>query len=267
MNDENLKQQVLGTSGQQQPFKTVQELEQAYINAEKIISQLVQKLSELEKAASKAPASLLSKSQDSPQAENNTYLESQKKIIMKYLPYSKNQNAKNLQEFVAGLPQQLAMQLGTELKELKGDYDARKAKFQQQQDEEKKTELLKAIEAFEADNQEVIEKPGRKLALDFYKSFGMFDPENASAVLDLTDKIIAAYTEQQALNTEIQSENDLAKAKLTSSAAGRNSTLPDSKHVYTRAEINEMLKTPAGREKFLKVEKIIFDQMAKGLIK
>ncbi len=136
-----------------------------------------------------------------------------------------------------------------------------------QTEEHTQQAITQAFEEFEHKNSDELGKPGKKIAFDFYKSFGQFSPEQAAAVLELTDKVISAHEAQRVENQELDDENNFAKSRLTSIATNSSCPAAESQHVFTRAEIQEMMKTPAGREKFLKVEKAIFDQMAKGLIK
>lgn len=248
-------------------FKSYEDLEAAYENAEKKLTQTSQRLAVLEKELTKSSGNQQASIQPQNIAKDSAYIDSQKKLLMRYLPYSKNSNAKTLNDFIAGLPPQMASQLGADLRELKSDFETRTQKSNQQAEEEKKQAVVNAINNFEQQYKDELEKPTKKIAFDFYKSFGEFSPEQASAVLSLTDEIISAYETQQSLSKQLSDENNFAKSKLTSSATSSLTNAADSKHVYSRAEINEMIKTPAGREKFLKVEKIIFDQMAKGLIK
>jgi len=242
-------------------FKSYEDLETAYDNAQKKLTQTSQKLAQLEKMAES------SKSQNSQFNPDAEYMQSQKNLLLKYLPYSRSKNARTLDEFVAGLPPQLASQLGADIRGLKSGYEAKAGELAKQKEEAKNQFITKSIQEYEQQKGDELLKPCKKLAFDFYKSFGQFSPEQANAVLELTEKVINAHETQKALDQQLADENNFAKSKLTSSASSSSSPGTEGQHVYTRAEIQEMMKTPAGREKFLKVEKVIFDQMAKGLIR
>ena len=246
-------------------FKSYEDLEVAYNNAQKKLTQTSQKLAELEKAMSNQQLSGIANNKNG--SIDPGYLECQKKILLKYLPYCKNKNARSLNEFIAGLPSQLASQFGADLKGLKLAYQSKTKEAAKQKESQDKQAITQSVQEFEQQNMDKLEKPGKKLAFDFYKSFGQFSPEQAMAVLELTDKVISAHEAHKTLNQELNDENNLAKSKLTSSATSSSTPSKEGQHVFTRAEIKEMLRTPAGREKFLNVEKLIFDQMAKGLIK
>lgn len=248
-------------------FKSYEDLEVAYDNAQKKLTQTSQKLAQIEKKSTNSELKEKVAQQEPDFKANAEYMEFQKNLLLKYLPYSHNQNAASLNDFVAGLPPQLASQFGADLRELRSGFELKEKEAAKQREELQNKAITQALQEFEQHNTGELEKPFKKIAFDFYKSFGQFSPQDASAVLELTDKVISAYEAQRTLQQQFSDENNLAKSKLTSSSTLPSSPLTEGQHVFSRAEIQEMMKTPAGREKFLKVEKIIFNQMAKGLIK
>jgi|GEM_PF-6512508 len=244
-------------------FRSYEDLEIAYKNAQKRLTQVFQKLAEMQK---NGQAGNNYDQGNQGQGVGQDYLNSQKQLLLKYLPYSGNKNAKSIQEFIEGLPPSIASQFMADLKKLKSA-QGQKNGLNNNREDFLKQAAEQAFKEFEQENHEELGKSFKKIAYEFYKSFGQFTPEQAKAVLEITDKVISAYEAEKAINQNLYNENNLAKAKLTSSSALSSVPSTDGQHIFTREEIKQMMKTPAGREKFLKVEKLIFDQMAKGLIK
>lgn len=246
-------------------FKSYEDLELAYKNAQKKLTQAFQKLAEMQKNGNSQQPGSTSDQIDFGADPN--YMNSQKQLLLKYLPYSSNKNAKSIQDFVAGLPPYFASQFVADLRELKSAHGQKLMNLDNKKEDFFKQATEQAFKEFEQENHEELGKSFKKIAYEFYKSFGQFTPQQAQAVLEITDKVISAYETEKALNQHLYNENNLAKSKLTSSATLSSAPSADGQHIFTREEIKQMMKTPAGREKFLKVEKLIFDQMAKGLIK
>lgn len=155
-----------------------------------------------------------------------------------------------------------AMQLDNWYDEAK-DEISKRYEYDKQNLAKQRTELLEtskniAVSGFKEKNPEFCDKYQNVINAYFEKGL---DAQYLPVVKELLDIALNVDNSEKESNTV----NNEAKSRLVSTA--NNQTVEGGGHIFTRAEIAEMQKTQTGRQRYLKNEATIMQQMAKGLIK
>ena len=124
-------------------------------------------------------------------------------------------------------------------------------------------EKISALELFRKEKPDFFEKSGRAEVLDYIKNFDM-DKDDISQIANLIEVLekaaVDCYLKQSEHDKTLNDENTAAKSKLTSYAQNAAYDSNNNK-VFTRTDLGRM-----SGEEFAKNEKLIFDQVKRGLI-
>lgn len=124
----------------------------------------------------------------------------------------------------------------------------------------------RAIIEFENENPDFFNEKGRLDVLNYVKSGSLeFDKNELVQISKLIEAVeaaaVARYLKQQEYDAKVTKTNEIAKSRLTSNAQNAKE-IPSSQSLFTREQIGKM----SGAE-FTKNEKLIMEQLKKGLIR
>lgn len=127
-----------------------------------------------------------------------------------------------------------------------------------------KEEAVNSLEKFIKTHPDFFTKGGRKAVLEYIKNLDMDEDEIlqiAKIVEALETSAVDSYLKQSAHEKSLNDENSIAKSKLTAYAQNTSSN-GNIGRIFTREDIGRM-----SGDEFTKNEKLIMDQVKKGLIK
>ena len=123
---------------------------------------------------------------------------------------------------------------------------------------------INPFELFNKEKPDFFKKPGRSELLDYIKNLDV-DKDEISKIAEMVEIVenaaIENYLKQSAHDKTLNDENIAAKSKLTSYAQDAIYDANNNK-VFTREDIGKM-----SGDEFVKNEKLIMEQVKKGLIK
>jgi hypothetical protein len=123
-----------------------------------------------------------------------------------------------------------------------------------------------SIQQNSIDNNAFFKQNGRQDVLNYLKNSNMnFDDDEIAKITDIVESVeknaVESYLSNLKHGENIEKENALAKSKMTANA--QNASAPSSfSKIFTRADIGKM-----SCSEFIQNEKLIMDQLRKGLIK
>lgn len=127
-----------------------------------------------------------------------------------------------------------------------------------------KVDAVNSLEMFIKTHPDFFTKGGRNAVLEYIKNLDMDEDEIlqiAKMVENLESSAVESYLKQSAHEKSLNDENSIAKSRLTAYAQNTPSN-GNIGRIFTREDIGRM-----SGDEFTKNEKLIMDQVKKGLIK
>ena len=249
-NDAGEEKNYLGT------FKTREDAENGFKSAQAKITEQGNKIKELEAQINKADAPQLpdvNKEVATVQQKINTeYAERLRGLGVKYSSFLPDDiDINTIDDIVANLPPTDAARFTAEFKDIQAEYNN---KLNQEIDGVYKTANAKFEEIKAADKEKF--KDNDVVFNAWYNPPKTID-EVAELVANVKKQAIEEYIKEQAANTEDKNHKNRLNG-----VGGNSQTRYGEGHIFTRQEIDKMSSA-----EFAKLERIISEQVAKGLVK